>query len=139
MGRILKKIFIGFLVIIAAFFVIDFFLGDPDYVPEEDREYIEVTVDDLYAELSDNELRAEDEYEGTYATVTGRLRVIDSDYIGLYPLEYDSLDGVHCIFMNDEQRDKVKEFSKDDTVTVKGKLSDVGGTFGFKLTIDSIE
>lgn len=141
MGRILKKIFIGFLVIIAAFFVIDFFLGDPSYVPEDEREYIAVTVDQLYEELDENPLRAKDTYTGAYVELTGWMRVIDSDgdSISLYPLEYETLDGINCKLMNDEQREKVKEFSKGDTVTVKGKITEVDDVFRYELNIDSIE
>lgn len=135
----MKKILRAVLIIVVAFFVIDFFLSDPSHVPEDKREYTQVTVDALYEELNDNELRAQDKYEDTYAAVTGKLSVIDSEYIGIYTTEYESLSGVHCIFTSDEQRDAVKEYSKGDTITVKGKLSDVGGTFGYKLIIDSIE
>ncbi len=135
----MKKVLCVILILVVAFFVVDFFLSDPSYVPEDEREYIKVTVDELYEELNDNELRAQDKYEDTYAAVTGKLSVIDPEYIGIYTTEYDSLNGVHCIFTSDEQRDAVQEYSKGDTITVKGKLSDVGGTFGYKLTIDSIE
>lgn len=134
-----KRWWFWVLVIVLVFFVVDFVLSDPDYVPENERIYTEVTVDQLYEELSDNTLRAEDEYENTYAAVTGLLRVIESDYISIYPLEYESLDAVHCLFTDDEQRERIMECSKGDTITVKGQLYDVGGTFGYKMRIDSIE
>lgn len=135
----MKKVLKVVLILVVAFFVVDFFLSDPSYVPKDEREYTEVTVDELYEELNDNALRAEDTYKDAYVAVTGKLNVIDSEYIGLYPLEYESLDGVHCIFTDDDQREKVKDYSKGDTITVKGKITDVGDVFSYKLTIDSIE
>jgi len=141
MGRILKKIFIGFLVIIAAFFVIDFLLSDPNYVPVEEREYAEITVDQLYEELSDNPLKAKDTYTDAYVAVKGRMRVIDSDGedVSIYPIEYDSLDGILCTLSSDEQREAVKAHSKGDIVTVKGKITEVDDIFPYKISVDSIE
>lgn len=109
--------------------------------PPEDREYIEVTVDQLYDELSANALKAKDTYTDAYVAVTGKVRVIDSDgtSIAIYPIEYETLDGFHCKLMNDEQREKIKEYSVNDVITVKGKITEVDGTWPYKMEVDSIE
>lgn len=109
---------------------------------QEKIEYTAVTVDEMYADLSDNALNAEEKYSDAYVAVTGKLAVIDSDgnYIGLTELNEDwSLNDVQCYITNDEQLEKVKGLSKGDTVTVKGKIKNVGEVLGFSLNIDSIE
>lgn len=111
-------------------------------VPRSDVEYIEVTVDELAEEFHANELRAKDEYIGAYVSVTGRLRVIDDDgkYLCLYPMGYESFDNVHCILMNDgDQLARLKEYSLDDTVTVKGKITELGDFHDIKLEADCLE
>lgn len=109
--------------------------------PPADREYTAVTVDQLYEELDKNPLRAKDTYTDMYVELTGWMRVIDSDgeSVSLYPLEYETLDGIICKLMNDEQREKIKEYSEGDTVTVKGQITEVDGVFPYKVVVDSIE
>lgn len=129
---------------IIAILVISFFrwfTSDLDeYAPE--RDYISVTADELYKELEDNALRAEDTYTNAYVAVQGRLAVIDSDgaYIGLEPLSDEYfLDTIHCTLTSDTQREKLKEFSRGDTITVKGQITDVGEVLGYEMNVDSIE
>lgn len=137
----MKKVLKVVLILVVAFFVVDFFLSDPSYVPEDERKYTEVTVDQLYEELNDNVLKTKDTYTDAYVAVKGRLRVIDSDgkSVTIYPLEYDSLDGIHCALSSDEQREAVKAHSKGDIVTVKGKITEVDGSWPYKIYVDSIE
>lgn len=112
-----------------------------DTEPPADREYTAVTVDQLYEELDDNPLKAKDTYTDAYVELTGCMRVIDSggDSILLYPLEYETLDGINCKLTNDEQREKIKEHSKGDIITVKGKIIEVDDIFRYQMNIDSIE
>ena len=137
----MKKVLLFILIAVLAFFLIDFLLSDPGYVPEEDREYTAVTVDQLYEELDENPLRAKDTYTDMYVELTGCMRVIDSDgdSITLYPLGYETLDGINCKLMNDDQREKVKEYSEGDNVTVKGRITKVDDVFRYKMNVDSIE
>lgn len=109
--------------------------------PRPDVEYTEVTIDELAEEFDANELRAKDTYLDAYVSVTGRLRVIDEDgvYFEIYPLEYDSLDSIHCVMNHDDQREKLKEYSKDDTITVKGQITEVGSFYDLRLKVDCIE
>lgn len=110
--------------------------------PPADIEYVDVTADQLFEELSNNPVNASEKYKGAYVSVTGRMDVIDSDgeYIGVYPMGEDySLDSVHCTITSDEQLEKIKSMSKGDTVTVKGKITDIGEILGYYLSIDSIE
>lgn len=119
------------LILISSFF--RWAAGDP---AEIEHDYISTTVDELYEELEDNALKAEDEYMDAYVEVTGKLDVIDSDgeYIGLYPIDEEyTLDGIHCTLTSDAQRESLKKHSRGDIITVKGQITDVGEVLGFHM------
>ena len=109
---------------------------------EQNIEYAEVTTDELSDALDKNAMNASDTYKGKYFAVTGRLSNIDSDgkYISLVDVNDEwSIRVIQCYIKNDEQLEKVKQMSIDDTVTVKGKITDVGELMGYSMDIDSIE
>lgn len=104
-------------------------------------EYTSYTVDDLMSQLNDNALKASDAHKGEYVKITGKLGVIDSSgkYISLLPDTDFAIIGVTCYIKNDETKAKVAELSKDSTVTLTGKITDVGEVMGYMLNIDNIE
>lgn len=108
---------------------------------EKPIEYIKISVDELDNELELNAAVAKDTYNGKYLEVTGRLGTIDSDlkYISLYSTsdEYD-LVGMNCYIKNNEQKEVVKTLSKNDTVVVRGKITNVGEVLGYSLDITEI-
>lgn len=129
------------LVIALIMWLANLVLGGPTDTPEEVREYTAVTVDQLYEELNDNALKAEDTYQDAYLSVKGLLGTIDSDgnYIGLDKFDGPSLENIHCRLISDEQREAVKSHSRGDEITVKGKMTDIGEIQGYTMTVDSIE
>ncbi len=104
-------------------------------------EYMAINVDTLEKALESNPANAKDTYNGKYLEITGKLGTIDADlkYISLLSTtnEWD-LTGIHCTIKNDKQKDKVKSLSKDDTIVVKGKITDVGEVLGYYLDISEI-
>ncbi len=103
--------------------------------------YTSCNVDDMVTMLKENALKAEQTYQDQYLEITGRLSVIDSDgnYISLYPIKDEwAVMGVRCDIKNDEQLNKVLEMKIGDTVTLKGKIKDIGEILGYTLDIDSI-
>lgn len=108
---------------------------------EETIEYTSITVDQLEEALKNNAATAKDTYNGKYLEITGRLGTIDADlqYISLLSTtnEFD-LVGVHCSIKNEEQKNIVKTLSKDDTIIVKGKITNVGEVLGYYLDITEI-
>ena len=109
---------------------------------QQNIEYAEVTTDELSDALDKNAMNASDTYKGKYFAVTGRLSNIDSNgkYISLVDVNDElSFNVIQCYIKNDEQLEKVKQMSIDDTVTVKGKITDVGEVLGYYMDIDSIE
>ncbi|MBE6041343.1 MAG: zinc-ribbon domain-containing protein [Clostridiales bacterium] len=105
-------------------------------------EYQDVSVETLFEELDNNAMNASDNYKGQYLSITGVLGTIDSNG-SYFALESDNdnymFQSVTCYIKNDEQLEKVKTLSKGDTITVKGKVTDVGEVLGYYLDIDSIE
>lgn len=104
-------------------------------------EYIKVDIDELEKALENNAAAAKDTYDGKYVEVTGRLGTIDSDlqYISLLSTtdEWDMV-GVHCSIVYSETKEVVKTLTKNQTIVVKGKITDVGEVLGYYLDIDEI-
>lgn len=104
-------------------------------------EYVSISVDELENVLKNNAAAAKEKYNKQYLEIKGRLGVIDADlkYIGIYSLT-DSFDltGIHCTIKNDEQKEIVKTLSTGDTITVKGKITNVGEVLGYYLDITEI-
>ena len=104
-------------------------------------EYQVIDIDVLEKALEDNAAAAKDTYNGKYLEITGRLGAIDSDlkYISLLSTtdKWDVI-GVHCTIRNSSTKDIVKTLKKDQTIVVKGKITDVGEVLGYYLDIDEI-
>ena len=104
-------------------------------------EYTSVNIDELEEALKNNAAAAKDTYNGKYLAITGKLGTIDSDlkYIGLLSTTNNfDLTGVHCTIKNEEQKNVVKTLKKDDTIVVKGKITNVGEVLGYYLDIAEI-
>lgn len=111
-------------------------------VPQQEIVYTEYTVSQLIKDLEDNALNAKNKYDDKYVKISGELSNIDSSgkYISLNPSD-DSFTfyNVQCYIQNDEQTAKVASMKTGDTVTLKGKVTDVGEVLGYQLDIDAIE
>lgn len=111
---------------------------------EEKKEEITYTaydVSQLMDDLDSNAMNASDTYKDQYVELTGRLSNIDSsgEYIDILPENDEfAIIGVQCYVKNEEQKESIKEMSIDDTITVKGKITDVGEVLGYSLDIDSV-
>lgn len=109
---------------------------------EDNIEYTAYMVDDMMNDLNSNPMNAATTYKDKYVEITGKLNVIDASgkYISLVSTsdEYAIL-GVQCYINDDTQKSKVSEMSMGDTVTLKGKVTDVGEVLGYSLNIDEIE
>lgn len=108
----------------------------------EEIVYEEFTVSQLITDLEDNALKAESLYNDKYVKLTGKLSVIDSDgkYISLRPSDNKfSFKSVQCYLKSDEQKSRVAQMNIDDSVTVLGKITDVGEVMGYSLRVSSFE
>lgn len=99
-------------------------------------EYIVVTADELSEALSNNAMKAQNDYKGQYLEITGKLGTIDSNgkYIGI-DTESFSLTNIQCYLKTDEQKEIIMEMSKGDIITVKGYCKDIGEVLGYSIDI----
>lgn len=107
---------------------------------KEQIEYTPVTATQLSEQLSNNAMKAENDYKDKYIEVTGKLGNIDSGgkYIGIdSDIEFD-LTNIQCYIKSDEQKQIIMEMSKGDPITIKGRCKDVGELLGYSIDIDSI-
>lgn len=104
-------------------------------------EYTAVSVNDMMSDLDNNAMGASDKYKGKYLEITGKLSNIDAagKYIDLMADGDFEIIGVQCYIKNDDQKSKIASMSKGDTVTLKGKCTDVGEVLGYSLNIEEIE
>ena len=112
-----------------------------DATEEAATEYQEVSVETLFDELENNAMNASDTYKGQNLAVSGVLGTIDSDgsYIALESSNDNYMfQSVTCYIKSDEQLETIKSLSKGDSITVKGKVTDVGEVLGYYMNIDEI-
>lgn len=104
-------------------------------------EYTAVSVNDMMSDLNNNAMGASDKYKGQHLEITGKLTNIDAsgEYINLMADGDFEIIGVQCYIKNDDQKAKVLSLTKGDTVTLKGKCTDVGEVLGYSLDIEEIE
>ena len=111
-------------------------------VPTEAQiEYTAYTTDEMIDDLEANAMNATDKYKGKYIQVTGKLSNIDAQgsYISLSKEDNDfTIVNVQCFIKTDEQKEAIKTMNKGDSITLKGKCTDVGEILGYTLNIDSI-
>lgn len=107
----------------------------------ESIEYTSVSVNDMMTALNDNAMGASGKYKGKYLEITGKLTNIDAagKYINLMADGDFEIIGVQCYIKNDDQKAKISSLTKGDTVTLKGKCTDVGEVLGYSFDITEIE
>lgn len=115
--------------------------SDSQKQESESIEYTSVSVNDMMDALNNNAMGASDKYKGKYLEITGKLTNIDAagKYIDLMADGDFEIIGVQCYIKNDDQKAKIASMAKGDTVTLKGKCTDVGEVLGYSLDIDEIE
>ena len=113
---------------------------------EEVIEYKEATMLDLTKALDSNAMNAEETYQGQYYKVIGTIDNIDSDgdYISINNgadilSEDHSFYSMQCFLKDEEAKNKIRQLSKGDTVTVSGKITEVGEVIGYTMDVDVIE
>lgn len=109
-------------------------------VPEVVYEDIEVSK--LVDVLESNALKAKETYSDMDVKITGRLSNVDASgkYISLAPLDEEfCLTNIQCFINDDDVKSRVMDMNVGDTITLKGKITDVGELLGYSLDIATIE
>lgn len=92
-------------------------------------------------DLKDNALKASETYKNKYIEITRNIGNIDSSgkYISLDGPEEDfDLTSILYYIKNDDQKKVVADTTKGQSVTVKGKVTDVGEIMGYSIDINEI-
>lgn len=107
---------------------------------EIEIEYISVTATELSDALSNNAMKAQNDYKGQYLEITGKLGNIDSNgkYIGVDSEKDFDLTNIQCYLKTDEQKETIMEMSKGDSITVRGYCKDIGEILGYQIEVEEI-
>lgn len=94
--------------------------------PEDVKEAIAITAKQLQDEYEANEVRADKEYKGKMAEVTGVVESIDVMFEQTSVLLTGGGDfeitGVQCFFKDEQEIQKIEELNKGDEITIIGKV-----------------
>lgn len=107
----------------------------------EANKYAEADIDILISEAKSNAAKANKNYKGKYVKIVGGVLdhiESDGDYISISNGDMTLLHVV-CYPRNKEVKNQMLELSNGQTVTVYGKITDVGGIMGYRLDLDRVE
>ena len=103
--------------------------------------YQKVTIEELIDAKNENAAAAKDTYNKKYIEFSGKLGTIDSDlkYIAVEPFSSEYwLSSIHCSITSNEQKDIIKTLKKGDSITIRGKVTDVGEVLGYYVDIKEV-
>ena len=109
---------------------------------EKTVDYAEADIDVLINEVKNNAAKANKNYKGKNVKIIGgRVSNIESEgrYIVIEGADQFSLLHVQCYPQNKDVKAAMIELNKDQTVTVYGKIKDVGEIMGYSLDLVKIE
>lgn len=104
-------------------------------------EYTKVDIDVLENDLENNAAAASEKYKGKYLEITGKLGTIDSSlkYFSLKsPTDKWDLTGIYCRLKDSKTKEFVKTLNRDQIISVKGQITDVGEVLGYYMNVDEI-
>ena len=104
-------------------------------------EYTSVSITRLREDVKDNAASAKEKWNGKYIVTAGTVTDIDSDADYFYLDTGAFIDGfnVHCSVDDDSLKSVVRSVSKGDTVTVYGKVINVGGFADYTIRVTKID
>ena len=108
---------------------------------EAQGNYELIDLQTMVDDLDSNAMRAEEKYLNKQIEITGKIANIDSDgsYISIDPVNSDfNLTSVMCYIKNDAQKAIIMDKSKDDTITIRGKVKSIGEILGYSIDIKEI-
>lgn len=112
---------------------------------EAQKQYQEISADQLVNELESNAAKASKTYKGKdLKIVGGTVGVIDADanYFSLRDSNSFSLTNITCDARGKNMKAikaQIVEFSKNQPIVVYGRVSDVGEIMGYRVDIDKLE
>lgn len=146
-----KKVKFLFCVIPLGVFLLSGCSSDPNHEQytsqniekKEIIEYAPVDIRDMIAEIDYNALQANVKYKGAYIKIiNGQIDSVESDesYFTLNAPNADiNLYKVKVYPQNNEQKNKLKELSEGQSITVYGKVMDVREIKGYSVALAQLE
>ena len=108
----------------------------------EANKYVEADIDNLLNDAQNNAAKANKDYKGKFVKIVGgAVFNIESNarYIAIEGSDPYTLIHVQCYPKNNQVKDAMINLSKGQTVTVYGKITDVGEILGYSLDMDKLE
>ena len=138
----MKKLLKGIGLVFIGLLVIGVLFGEAEPAEPEVIEYQQTSIATMYKDLTENAMKAEQNYNDKYVEITGYVVSIDSDgeYFSItHTNEWYDFESVLCNFSTEEQKEKfVNNYKTGSKITVKGKITDVGEILGYSLKIKEI-
>ena len=138
----MKKLLKGVGLVFIGLLVIGVLFGEAEPAEPEIIEYQQTSIATMHKELTENAMKAEQNYNDKYVEITGYVVSIDSDgeYFSItHTNEWYDFESVLCNFSTEEQKEKfVNNYKTGSKITVKGKITDVGEILGYSLKIKEI-
>ena len=107
----------------------------------EEKVYEQVDLAVMQRDLKENALKAERTYNSKNIEISGMITNIDSDghYVSI-DSSSDSWDfsTVQCYLYSDTDKDLIANCSMGETITIKGKVSEIGEVLGYTINVDQI-
>ncbi|WP_308533245.1 hypothetical protein [uncultured Peptoniphilus sp.] len=103
--------------------------------------YTTADAGQMLQDLENNALNAQKTYKDQYLEITGKIYNIDSsgEYISIDGVNDDfTLTGITCYLKDDAQKDIIASTQKGQTVTIKGKVTEVGEIMGYSVDVNEI-
>lgn len=130
-------------VLLFLFVIFPLMAANSETVPSDidSIDFTVVAVDELYADLDENAMRAKETWNGVYIAVVGQLDSIDSDgdYLTIKtPGAGFTLDRLQCSIPS-TLHNTVMNFSVDDNVIVYAQIDMVSDILGYHSELLSIE
>mgnify|MGYP000569785748 CR=1 FL=1 len=114
--------------------------ADTDAKQEETIEYTQVSISDMVDALDKNAAAASDEYKDKYLEITGKLSNSNDEFVKKTEKGFKHLILPALCYTNGDEDiiNAVKTLSTGDTITVRGKCTDVGEVMGYSLDLEEI-
>ncbi len=102
--------------------------------------YTQYTADQLYQDLKDNPIRAQETHEDEFVELTGKISAIGGtkgyilihDVVGWY-----ALDTIFCDMTTEELENHLVELTTGDEVTIRGKIKTVDVIYPYTIDVYS--
>lgn len=112
----------------------------------EDISYTKFTANELIDKYNEDQSKSEAKLYHTYVMITAPIRNIETEHFDFWKITGNtttfSYGWIECIMTSDEQKAIIASKDLGDTVTVKGRITDMWYTLGtchYEITVDSIE